>query len=65
MKPYDKYIAHEEIKGALDELDHEAFKGKMRSRRRRNGEGEAQWQFYRDALFNIAKELKINWKSKH
>ncbi len=65
MKAYDIYHPREEIIKVLDELEHNAFESKMRSARRRNSEGEAQWQFYRDAILDVAKELKIDWHPKY
>lgn len=54
-------IQVQQIVSVLDELEHTAFEKKMERVRRRDDVGEKQWQFYRDALLKVARDLKIDW----
>lgn len=50
---------------ALTRLDNEAFERKMERVRRRDDAGEREWQRYRDAIFDVARELNIVWLPKY
>ncbi len=57
-----KYSA-QQIIAVLDSLDKIASDCKTAARRRHDTE-EFQWQFYRNALFHVSRELHINWTPK-